>query len=62
MLSNGPTILTREYQIMEVADKSILYFETGPNNEPTLSVDPGEEFEVITQMNHGSWLNDHPNS
>ncbi len=60
MLPNRPTILTRKYQIMEVADKSILYFETGPNNKPTLSADLGEEFEVITQMNHGSWLDNHP--
>ena len=45
---------------MKVADKTILYFETGSDNEPTLSVDPGEESEVITQMNRGPWLDDHP--
>ena len=45
---------------MKLADKSILYFETGPDNEPTLSVDSGGEFEVITQMNRGPWLDDNP--
>ena len=45
---------------MKRATKDILYFETGPDNEPTLHVDPGEEFEVETQMNRGPWLDDHP--
>ena len=38
---------------MQRATKDILYFETGPDNEPTMWVDPGEEFEVVTQMNRG---------
>ena len=45
---------------MQRATKDVLYFETGPDNEPTLYVDPGEEFEVETQMNRGPWLDDHP--
>jgi acetamidase/formamidase len=42
------------------ANKDILYFETGPSNHPTLRVEPGEEFEVHTQMNVGPWLKGHP--
>ena len=30
-----------------------LYYEASPTNRPTLSVEPGEPFEVITQMNRG---------
>ena len=45
---------------MKRATKDILYFETGPDNKPTLHVEPGEEFEVETQINRGPWLNDHP--
>ncbi len=45
---------------MKRATKDILYFETGPDNPVTLRVDPGEEFEVETQMNRGPWLDDHP--
>lgn len=45
---------------MKRATKDILYFENGPDNEPTLHVKPGEEFEVETQMNRGPWLDDHP--
>ena len=45
---------------MKRATRDILYFESGPDNEPTLHVDPGEEFEVETQMNRGPWLDDHP--
>lgn len=30
-----------------------LYFETGPDNPPTMTVRPGEVFEVETQMNRG---------
>ena len=45
---------------MQRANKDILYFETGPDNAPTMWVDPGEEFEVVTQMNRGPWLDDHP--
>ena len=35
---------------MKRATKDVLYFETGPDNEPTLRVEPGEEFEVETQL------------
>ena len=45
---------------MQRSGKDILYFETGPDNAPTMWVDPGEEFEVVTQMNRGPWLDDHP--
>lgn len=45
---------------MKRATTDILYFETGPDNKPTLFVDPGEEFEVQTQMNRGPWLDTHP--
>ncbi len=45
---------------MKRATKEVLYFETGPDNEPTLYVDPGEEFEVETQMNRGPCLDSHP--
>jgi amidase len=45
---------------MKRANRDVLYFETGPDNEPTLYVDPGEEFEVETQMNRGPWLDTHP--
>ena len=45
---------------MKRATKDVLYFETGPDNEPTLRVEPGEEFEVETQLNRGPWLDDHP--
>ena len=45
---------------MQRASKDILYFETGPDNEPTMYVEPGEEFEVETQIGRGPWLEDHP--
>ena len=45
---------------MKRATKDILYFETGPDNPPTLRVAPGEEFEVQTQLNRGPWLDTHP--
>ncbi|MDE0377478.1 MAG: acetamidase/formamidase family protein [bacterium] len=32
---------------------SPLYYEASPNNVPTLRVEPGEVFEVATQMNRG---------
>lgn len=44
---------------MKTAGKDVLYFETGPDNPPTLHVDPGEEFLVETQMNAGPWLDTH---
>ena len=45
---------------MKRATKDVLYFETGPDNPVTLRVQPGEEFEVETQLNRGPWLDDHP--
>lgn len=32
---------------------SPLYYEASPANRPTLSVEPGESFEVVTRMNRG---------
>ncbi len=45
---------------MKRATKDVLYFETGPDNPVTLRVQPGEEFEVETQLNRGPWLDEHP--
>src|SRR3972149_4623954 len=45
---------------MQRATRDKLYFEIGPDNEPTLRVAPGELFEVETQMNRGPWLEGHP--
>ena len=45
---------------MKRATKEILYFEIGPENVPTMEVEPGEEFDVQTQMNPGPWLETHP--
>jgi acetamidase/formamidase len=45
---------------MQRATTDILYFETGPDNEPTMWVEPGEVFEVQTQINRGPWLDGHP--
>ena len=45
---------------MQTATTDVLYFETGPDNQPTLRVSPGEEFEVRTQINRGPWLDEHP--
>ena len=45
---------------MQVADTTVLYFETGPANRPTLRVRPGETFAVQTQLNRGPWFDAHP--
>jgi amidase len=45
---------------MKRATTEVLYFETGRDNPVTLRVQPGEEFEVQTQLNRGPWLDDHP--
>jgi acetamidase/formamidase len=45
---------------MQRATTEVLYFETGPANQPTLRVRPGEWFEVQTQLNRGPWLDTHP--
>lgn len=41
---------------MQRATREVLYFETGPDNPVTLRVQPGEEFEIETQLNRGPWL------
>ena len=45
---------------MKRATKEVIYFAIGKDNQPTLSVDPHEEFEVETQMNRGPWIETHP--
>lgn len=45
---------------MQHATTDILYFEIAPDNQPTLYVQPGEVFEVETQINRGPWLDSHP--
>ncbi len=45
---------------MQRATREVLYFETGADNPPTLRVQPGEEFEVETQLNRGPWIETHP--
>ncbi len=45
---------------MQQAGTDTLYFETGPYNHPTLTVSPGEEYQVQTQMTPGPWLDTHP--
>lgn len=45
---------------MQRATRDVLYFETGADNAPTLHVQPGETFEVETQINRGPWLDTHP--
>jgi acetamidase/formamidase len=45
---------------MKRATREVLYFEIGASNEPTLHVQPGEVFEVETQLNRGPWMDDHP--
>jgi acetamidase/formamidase len=47
---------------MQRATRDVLYFETGPDNVPTLHVQSGETFEVETQLNRGPWLENHPYS
>jgi len=45
---------------MKLATTEILYFEIGRDNPVTLRVLPGEEFEVLTQLNRGAWMDNHP--
>ncbi len=45
---------------MKRATRDVLYFEIGADNAPTLHVQPGEVFEVETQLNRGPWLDTHP--
>src|SRR5690606_17265057 len=51
---------TKGFLQMQRATKDTLYFETGADNPVTLRVQPGETFEVETQMNRGPWLDTHP--
>jgi acetamidase/formamidase len=39
-----------------------MYFSTGPNNAPTLRVEPGETFEAQLQINSGPWVDGHPDA
>jgi len=45
---------------MQRAMPDVLYFEHSPENPPTMTVRPGEWFEVQTQMNLGPWVDDLP--
>ncbi len=45
---------------MQVVTKDTLYFETGADNPVTHRVDPGETFEVRTQINRGPWIDELP--
>ena len=45
---------------MQRATTETLYFEIGADNAPTMTVKPGEVFEVQTQLNRGPWLDTHP--
>lgn len=40
---------------MKRATTDVLYFEIAPDNKPTLTVEPGEVFEVQTAINPGPW-------
>lgn len=40
---------------MKRIGKETLFFEVGADNPPTAEVEPGEEFEVETQVNAGLW-------
>lgn len=44
---------------MQRATREVLYYETGADNAVTMTVKPGEVFEVETQMNRGP-NSDHP--
>ena len=45
---------------MQRATTEILYYEHSPDNAPTMRVQPGETFEVHTQMNKGPWIDELP--
>jgi len=47
---------------MQRATTDVLYFSTGPHNKPTMTVKPGEQFEVQTQINRGPWIDGHPDA
>ena len=48
--------------VVKKANTDILYFEIGPENSPTLTVSPGEAFQVQTQMNRGPWIEKRANT
>ncbi len=52
--------MTKSDGCVKRATKDTLYFETGADNPVTLEVEPGERFQVETQMNAGPWLDQHP--
>ncbi len=41
---------------MKVAGREVLYMETSRHNPPTLTVSPGEIFQVETELCSGGWL------
>jgi acetamidase/formamidase len=41
---------------MKIAKRNILYNEMSRFNPVTLNVDPGEVFQVETELNTGDWL------
>ncbi len=43
---------------MQRQTRDVLYYTHSRNNQPTLWVDPGETFEVETELCTGSWLQD----
>ncbi len=45
---------------MQRIDTRVLYFETGAENPVTHRVNPGEAFEVQTQINAGPWIDELP--
>jgi len=43
---------------MKIQRPDVLYDEISRHNKPTLTVDPGETFQVETELNTGDWLHD----
>ena len=41
---------------MKICDRTVLYTSHSIENEPSLIVNPGEVFQVCTQLNTGDWL------
>ena len=41
---------------MKQCDRSVLYTVHSAQNRPSCTVEPGEEFQVLTQLNTGEWL------
>src|SRR5690242_9640492 len=59
-LHQAAGLLALRMVLMQRATTDVLYFETGPHNAVTMSVHPGEAFEVQTQLNRGPWFEGHP--